>query len=117
MPKAPIDYSKSIIYKIQHNEKSELIYIGATTDFTRRKYAHRNKANLAKTETHYKHTKLYDLIEKNGGWNNFTMTPIKPFPCKNCYELYEEEDKLIREMKSTLNVRGIETGVYFTLKE
>ena len=38
MPKTPIDYSKSVIYKIEHIEKPELVYVGSTTDLTKRKY-------------------------------------------------------------------------------
>ena len=41
MPKNPIDYSKTIIYKIQHIEKDDLIYVGSTTNFTKRKSAHK----------------------------------------------------------------------------
>lgn len=103
MPKFAVDYTKSIIYKIEHNSNPELIYIGATTDYDRRKYYHRNAAKNAGTKKHYKHTKLYDLIEKNGGWINFTMQPIKQFPCNTYYDLLAEENRLIRELKATLN--------------
>ena len=37
MPRKAIDYSKTIIYKIQHEDNDELLYVGHTTDFTKRK--------------------------------------------------------------------------------
>ena len=40
MPKKEIDYSKCLIYKIQHLENDKLLYVGHTTNFTQRKYAH-----------------------------------------------------------------------------
>ena len=45
MPKIPVDYSKTIIYKIQHQDKPELLYVGSTTNFTKRKYQHKNSCN------------------------------------------------------------------------
>ena len=41
MPKKNIDYSKGLIYKIQHEDIEELLYVGSTTDITRRKYEHK----------------------------------------------------------------------------
>ena len=39
-----VDYSKIVIYKIQHKEKDELLYVGSTTHFRNRKVQHK-KAN------------------------------------------------------------------------
>ena len=38
MPRTPIDYSNTIIYKLRHKEDNENdnIYVGHTTDFTKR---------------------------------------------------------------------------------
>ena len=43
MPKLPIDYSNTTIYKLVHKEDYDNanIYIGSTTDFIRRKNAHK----------------------------------------------------------------------------
>jgi hypothetical protein len=35
------DYSKTVIYKIQHLDKDELIYVGHITNFTKRKNHHK----------------------------------------------------------------------------
>ena len=47
MPLTKVDYSKTIIYKLQHDEIDELIYVGSTTDFTRRKAEHKKVCNNA----------------------------------------------------------------------
>ena len=38
MPKLPMDYSKTIIYKIEHIENDSLVYVGHTTNWDNRKY-------------------------------------------------------------------------------
>ena len=38
-----VDYSKIIIYKIQHQSKDELLYVGSTTHFGNRKVQHKEK--------------------------------------------------------------------------
>ena len=47
--------------------------------------------------------KLYQMIRENGGWDDFNMIVIEEFPCKNLREAKAEEDKVMREMKSTMN--------------
>ena len=45
MPINNIDYTKTIIYKIQHKEKPEWLYIGHTTNYDSRKYQHQKASN------------------------------------------------------------------------
>ncbi len=101
MPRTAIDYTNTIIYKIQHSENDELIYVGHTTDFTKRKSNHKANCNREKN-THYKY-KVYQMIRENGGWDMFRMTEIKAFSCNNKREAEAEEDKLMRELKATMN--------------
>ena len=42
MPRTPINYANTIIYKIQHIDNDEFLYVGHTTDFTKRKTAHKS---------------------------------------------------------------------------
>ena len=43
MPRLPIDYANTVIYKIVCNDLSITeLYVGHTTDFIRRKWSHRN---------------------------------------------------------------------------
>ena len=102
MPITPIDCSNMIIYKIQHNDKPELLYIGSTTNFKMRKYRH--KSNCYNENGARYNTLIYKMIRNNGGWNSFSMIQIKEFPCNNQREAEAEEYRLMHELKSSMNV-------------
>ena len=97
-----VDYSKCVIYKIQHQELDELLYVGSTTHFGNRKVQHKQKC-YNPNGSHYNY-KLYSTIRDNGGWDAFNMVVIKEFPCKNKQEALTEEDRVMRQMKSSLNM-------------
>jgi len=101
MPLTKVDYSKTIIYKIQHREIDELLYVGSTTDFTRRKAEHKRKSNNANGKAY--NYKLYKMIRDNGGFDCFNIIVIKEFPCNNKQEALVEEDKIMRQMKCNMN--------------
>ena len=101
MPKTIINYNKSVIYKIQHHEKLDLVYVGSTTDFTRRKAEHKRRCTNSYDRNH--NTKLYKIIRDNGGWDAFKMIIIKVYPCLTKTELLIEEDKMMMELKTSLN--------------
>ena len=105
MPLTPIDYSKTIIYKIQHREKPELFYVGHTTNFDSRKYQHRTASNPS-TKQRYSFHSLYNKIQSNGGWEMFDITPITQVECKDRLEALIEEQKAIDELKPTLNLNS-----------
>ena len=98
-----MDYSKCVIYKIQHKDNNDLLYVGHTTDFTKRKYNHKSSVNNEKGNLY--NLKLYQMIRENDGWDNFNMIVVKEFPCENLREAEAEEDKVMREMKATMNER------------
>jgi hypothetical protein len=98
MPRTEINYNNCIIYKIQHQENPELIYIGFTTAFDKRKSIHKTNSRRGGVSS-----TLYGNIRENGGWDKFTMVQIKEFPCKNTHEANAELDKLRREMKAKLH--------------
>ena len=100
MPLNAIDYSKTIIYKIQHKEKPELFYIGHTTNFDSRKYQHQLACNSKK---HPSKGMLYLMIHIHGGWSKFEMNPIKQVECNNRIGALIEEQKAIDELGATLN--------------
>jgi len=97
-----VDYSKIVIYKIQHKEKDELLYVGSTTHFRNRKVNHKSKCYNTNNKIY--NNKLYTTIRDNGGWDAFNMVVIKEFPCKNKQEALTEEDRVMREMLSSLNM-------------
>ena len=96
-----INYSNTIIYKIQHNDKDELIYVGHTTDFTTRKSSHKRITQSENDKSYNR--QLYKMIRDNGGWVSFKMIEIKTFSCTNKREAEAEEDKVMRELKATMN--------------
>ena len=103
MPITPIDCSKMIIYKIQHNEKPELLYIGSTTNFKMRKSKHKTACNNENGKAY--DLLVYKMIRENSGWDAFSMIQIKEFPCNNQREAEAEEYRLMHELKSSMNTR------------
>ena len=96
-------YQNSVIYKICHcnDLENENIYIGSTTNFTRRKYEHKNRCNNEKN-TEY-NLPVYQFIRDNGGWEQFLMIPIEVYPCNDKKELEVRERYHIELLKSKLN--------------
>lgn len=103
MPRVAIDYSKTVIYRISHKDIAGLDYVGSTTDFTRRKGHHKSTCNNPNSQGH--HLKVYQNIRDNGGWDFFQMLEIKKFPCADNREAEAEEEKVLQELKSTLNMK------------
>ena len=96
-----IDYGKSVIYKIEHIDSPELLYVGSTTDFIRRKSQHKQYCNNINEKAY--NCKLYRLIRDNGNWDSFKCMIIKEFPCNNRTELIIEEEKYRKELQKSLN--------------
>ena len=100
MPKTDIDYSNTIIYKITCNDDTiKDVYVGHTTNFVQRKYAHKQSClndNLNKC-------KLYEVIRNNGGWNNWTMEIVNFFNCKDHSEARQKEQEYFISLNATLN--------------
>ena len=103
MPRTSVDYSKIVIYKIQHKENPELIYIGSSTNFTKRKNQHKSSCNNENDKKY--NSKVYQMIRDNGGWECFNMIEIKKYPCNDNNEARAEEDRIMLEMKSIMNSR------------
>ena len=98
----PIDYSKTVIYKIFCKDLNITdIYIGSTTDFNKRKNQHKNDCN---NENYRKYNiKLYQFIRNNGGWDNFEMIIVEEYSCNSKLEAEIKERYFIEELKSNLN--------------
>ena len=98
MPLTKIDYSKTIIYKIVCNDLNvKDTYVGHTTDFTRRKKAHKHRVKM---DTKYK---LYETIKENGDWNNWIMVEIEKVNCIDSLEARKRERYWIETLKANLN--------------
>jgi hypothetical protein len=104
MPRNPIDYSKTIMYKIVCNDLSiKNVYVGHTTDEKSRKREHKSCCNNP-TSSYY-HLKVYQFIRDNGGWENWTMLPIETFSCKNKQEATIRERYWYENLNGDLNSR------------
>ena len=101
MPKVPIDYNNTIIYKIEHIDKDDLVYVGHTTNWDRRKYSHKSCCNNENTSKH--NLKLYKMMRDNGGWNMFRMIEVEKYPCKDKREAEKKETDIMKELKADLN--------------
>jgi hypothetical protein len=96
------DYTKTIIYKLINYDFPELVYVGSTTNFTRRKQEHK-KVVFCDTNKQY-HRKLYVSIRENGNWESWEMIKICDYPCNNRREAEQEEDRYMMELKANLNM-------------
>jgi hypothetical protein len=99
MPKNDVDYSNTIIYKIFCKDESITdLYVGHTTNFIQRKYAHKISCNnLNKT------LKIYNTIRSNGGWDNWDMIEIAKYNCKDSTEARIKEQEHYTLLKASLN--------------
>lgn len=95
MPK--IDYSKIVMYLVRckdFNVKKNYVYY--TTDFKSAKYRHRRdyrKTDLKSVEFQ----DMYNLMQKNGGFENFDIQIIESFPCSDVYDAEDRQTELKRE--------------------
>jgi len=102
MPKTPMDYSKTIIYKIVCNDLTiKDCYVGHTRDMTKRKWCHKTRCHNEKDKKH--NYKIYKIIRENGGWENWDMVLVEKFPCKDKYEACKREREVYEELDAKMN--------------
>ena len=98
MPKNPIKYSSTIMYKICSKDLNiKDIYVGHTTNFIKRKYNHKERYN--KNETF----KVYNFIRDNGGWENWEFIEIEKYSCQDENEAKARERYWIEKLNCSLN--------------
>ena len=102
MPKVDIDYSNTIIYKIVCVDPLiKDLYIGHTTNFVQRKYAHKQTCNNTKSPCY--NLKLYKTIRENGNWCNWEMIIVNFYNCKDHLEARQKEQEYFISLNATLN--------------
>ena len=103
MPRTPIDYSKTLIYKLVHKDdyNNANIYIGSTTDFTRRKNEHKRGCNNEKDKDH--NAKKYQYIRENGGWDIWEMVEVEKYNCNDGNEARAREEYWRSHFNAKLN--------------
>jgi len=86
------------IYKIYPKQDCKALYIGSTTNFTRRVYQHKkNSKNTRKKEF------LYKYIRAMGGFDNFVIEKVMDYPCETRQEGIKKEKELIESLNANLN--------------
>ena len=103
MPKEEIDYSNTIIYKIFCKVKSITdVYVGHTTNFTQRKYAHKLACNSSTNKL-----KIYNKIRQTGGWDNWDMIEIAKYNCKDHTDARIKEQEHFEQLTCNLNSKNL----------
>ena len=97
-----VNYNNSIIYKLCCKDPMITdIYIGSTTNFTRRKNQHKSDCN------NIKHLRfnyyIYQFIRKNGGFGNWDMIEIEKYEATDKKHVETRERYWIETLKTTLN--------------
>ena len=110
MPRLPIDYANTVIYKLVCNDLSITdCYVGHTTDFVRRKRCHKSNCSNEKGKK-YDNT-VYKTIREIGGWDNWSMIEIEKYPCKDANEATSKEREWFERLDSSLNMCYPQRGV------
>lgn len=102
MPKQSIDYSNTVIYKLVCKDISiSDLYIGHTTQFTKRKSYHK-KSCKCKADKAYNYY-VYQFIRAHGGMENWDMIEVEIYPCENKNEACIRERYWMETLCATLN--------------
>lgn len=103
MPKVPIDYKNTVIYKLCCNDLNvKETYIGSTTNFNERKTSHKSCCHNDQAKQY--NFKVYKFIRANGGFNNWSMILIEQYICDNKLEKEKRERYWIETLQPQLNI-------------
>ena len=96
------DYSKGLIYQLCcKNPEITECYVGSTTNKTKRKQEHKSSCNNSNSKKYNNYK--YEFIRENGGFENWDLIVIEPFPCNSKEELETRERYWIEKLNSILN--------------
>lgn len=96
------DYSNTIIYKITCKDPNiHDVYVGHTVNFVQRKKAHQLSCMKSSSPSH--NCKVYQVIRNNGGWENWIMSIIAFYNCKDLSEARQREQEHFVALNATLN--------------
>ena len=110
MPKVPFNYQNTVIYKIVCKDLNiEDVYVGHTTNFTKRKCAHKNNSKNPNGKE-YGH-KIYKTIREYGGFENWSMIEIEKYPCNDLQEESKKERYYFELLNAKLNTNFPSRGI------
>jgi len=102
MPKVPIDYSNTIIYKIVCKDiEIKECYVGQTTNFSQRKTDHKKKCCNINNKSFNQNN--YKFIRENGGWNNWDMIEVEKYNATDKLDAHKRERYWIETLGAKLN--------------
>jgi hypothetical protein len=102
MPRNPINYSKTLFYKLVCKDITITdLYVGHTTNFRQRKNDHKSRCNN-ENNTSYK-SLVYKCIRENGGWENWDMIVIHRQSCIDVNDAKAVERGYIESLPAILN--------------
>lgn len=100
--KVDTNYSRTVFYQISCKDAANRdVYIGYTTNFVRRKTAHKQGCNNPKSAD-YK-LKVHDCIRHYGGWDNWRFDIIAFHECVDQQDAVAKEQEYIVSHNATLN--------------
>ena len=102
MPRKPIDYSKTIIYKFVCKDLDvKDLYVGHSTNWIKRKNTHKNACINSNCKSY--NCKVYKIMRENGGWDNWEMIEIEKYPCNDEREACSRERYWYEQLSAELN--------------
>jgi hypothetical protein len=102
MPRNPIDYSKSMFYKLVCKDITITdLYVGFTTDLKTRKSAHKTACHNENTRKYNMY--VYTFIREHGGFENWDMIVIHRQNCIDIHEAHTIERGYMESLGATLN--------------
>ena len=102
MPRTVSNYSNSVIYKLCCNDTAvSAVYVGSTTNFRGRKYAHKSACSNTSDKGHNLY--VYQFIRANGGWDAWSMIQIEAYNATTKRDLETRERYWLETLAATLN--------------
>ena len=102
MPQKPIDYSKTVFYKLVCKDITITdLYVGQTTDIKARKHHHKHSCNCENNKNY--NNPVYKFIRENGGFTNWDMIVIDSQSCIDSQEAHTIERHYVEILFATLN--------------
>jgi len=96
-------YSNTIIYKIICNDEAiKDIYVGSTINLAKRIANHKSLC-MGNNKYRGAQYKLYDIINQNGGWFNWSVIEIEKYPCYSASEARYREQHWYDRLNPSLN--------------
>jgi len=95
-------YQNGLIYKlVSNNPDIKDTYVGSCCNLYKRKAEHKSNCYNKKNKNH--NLRIYKFIRENGGWTNWSMIQIEPYPCNTKRELESRERHHLEQLNANLN--------------